>query len=103
MESAWKRYMIILGGSSFENRLERLNEGLGLHLYYSYYRSKSFTELFYRKVSDHRFFLGKGIPVLYFTSGITLDTNRTTDTADKLDYPVLAQRVELIARLLESI
>lgn len=102
VESAWRRYLIILGGSSFEGKLERLNEDMGLHLYYSYYRSKPFTELFYRKVSDHRFFLGRGIPVLYFTSGITLDTNRTSDTADRLNYPVLAMRVELIARLLES-
>jgi len=102
VESAWKRFMIVLGGSAYENQLQKLNSGLGLHLYYSYYRSRSFTELFYRKVSDHRFFLGKGFPVLFFTSGITMNTNRTTDTAETLDYSVLAKRVELIARLVES-
>lgn len=102
VESAWTRFMIVLGASHLESRLQKLNEGLGLHLYYSYYRSKSFTDLFYRKIGEHRFYLGNGIPVLFFTSGITMNTNRSTDTAPTLDYPVLARRVELIARLLES-
>ena len=98
----WKDYLIILGGGRYSQNFTSLNYGINLHLYYDYYGSRSFTDLFYRKVSDHRFFLGRGIPVLMFTSGITLSTNRESDTAESLDYPVFAERMELIIKWLES-
>ena len=98
----WKNYLIVLGGYGYQRSLERANEGKSLHLYYNYYGSKSFTDLFYRKVSDHKYFLDKGIPVLMFTSGITMNTNRETDTAATLDYRVFAQRVELVGNWLEN-
>ncbi|MBR5924737.1 MAG: hypothetical protein IKZ60_04685, partial [Bacteroidales bacterium] len=75
---------------------------LALHLYYNYYGSRSFTDLFYRKVSDHKFFLDRGIPVLMFTSGITMNTNREGDKSETLDYPVFAKRVWLILSWLEN-
>lgn len=98
----WKDYLIILGGSAFQRSLDKANYGLALHLYYNYYGSRSFTDLFYRKVSDHKFFLDRGIPVLMFTSGITMNTNREGDTSESLDYPVFAKRVELIGSWIEN-
>ncbi|MBP5567401.1 MAG: M28 family peptidase [Bacteroidales bacterium] len=97
----WKNYLIVLGGSPYQRSLEKANYGLALHLYYNYYGSRSFTDLFYRKVSDHKFFLDRGIPVLMFTSGITMNTNREGDTSETLDYPIFAQRVALIAEWLD--
>ena len=101
-DSYWKDYLIILGGSPFQRSLEKANYGLALHLYYNYYGSRSFTDLFYRKVSDHKFFLDRGVPVLMFTSGITMNTNREGDKSETLDYPVFAKRVMLITSWLEN-
>lgn len=98
----WKDYLIVLGGSPYKASLEKANVDSKLHLYYNYYGSRSFTELFYRKVSDHKVFLDRGIPVLMFTSGITMNTNREGDRYETLDYPVFARRVELIGKWLES-
>ena len=96
----WKNYLIVLGGAPFRISLEKA--GAGLHLYYDYYGSRPFTDLFYRKVSDHKVFLDRGIPVLMFTSGITLNTNREGDTWRTLDFPVFAKRVEAIGNWLEN-
>ena len=99
----WKNYLIALGGAPYQRSLERANTDTALHLYYNYYGSRSFTELFYRRISDHKVFFDRGIPVLMFTSGITLNTNRDADTAATLDYGIYAERVELICNWLSNI
>jgi hypothetical protein len=96
----WKNYLVVLGGAAYHRSLEHANTETALHLYYDYYGSRSFTELFYRRISDHKFFLDRGIPVLMFTSGITLNTNREGDVPPSLDYGIFASRVELIANWL---
>ena len=98
----WKDYLIVLGGAPYQKSLDKANAGTKLHLYYNYYGSRSFTDLFYRKVSDHKVFLERGIPVLMFTSGITMNTNRETDTWRSLDFQVFARRVEMIGDWLQS-
>ena len=99
----WKNYLIVLGGAGWQRSLERANMETALHLYYDYYGSRSFTDLFYRKVSDHKVFLDRGIPVLMFTSGITMNTNREGDTSESLDYGIFAERVTLISNWLRAL
>lgn len=99
----WKNYLIVLGGAPWQRSLEKANMETALHLYYDYYGSRSFTDLFYRKVSDHKVFLGRGIPVLMFTSGITMNTNREGDTFESLDYKIFAERVTLISNWLQAL
>lgn len=101
VDKYWKDYLIALGADRYSKTFEKCNEGLMLHLYYDYYRSRSFTDLFYRRIGDHKAFLSWGAPVIVFTSGITLNTNRPDDTASTLDYEVFSRRVEFIARFLE--
>ncbi len=96
-------YLIALGGAAFRTGLEAANRGPRLDLAYDYYGSANFTELFYRRVGDQRCFLEAGIPAVMFTSGITLNTNKPADTADSLDYAVLARRIDLIASWLRSL
>ncbi len=93
-------YMIVLGGSSDRFNLDSANRDIQLHLAYDYYGSDSFTDLFYRKISDQRWFLEADIPAVMFTSGITLNTNKRTDTPETLDYPVLDRRIQVIANWL---
>ena len=89
-------YLIALGGSRYRSALELANLDVRLDLGYDYYGSKSITDLFYRRISDQRWFLEAGIPSVMFTSGITMDTNKPGDTADLLDYSLLERRVRLI-------
>ena len=77
--------------------------GTDLDLGFDYYGSKDFTRLFYSRVSDQRIFVEHGIPSVMFTSGITLNNNKVTDTADTLDPSVMKRRIWLIFHWLESI
>ncbi|NLZ18880.1 MAG: M28 family peptidase [Bacteroidales bacterium] len=96
-------YLIALGGSPYRMALENANLGPRLDLGYDYYGSRSFTDLFYRRVSDQRWFLDAGIPSVMFTSGITMDTNKPGDTAAQLDYALLERRVLLIETWLRGL
>lgn len=90
-------YLIALGGAGYSWQLNGLGRESGLELAFDYYGSSRFTDLFYREISDQKWFLKKRIPSVMFTSGITMDTNRISDTADKLDYDIMARRVNLIS------
>ena len=102
VDEYWRDYLIALGADRWRQSLDRCNAGIGLHLYYEYYRSRNFTNLFYRKMGDHAAFVADGVPAVLFTSGITPNTNKTTDTAETLDYGVFARRVELISKYLNG-
>ena len=95
-------YLIALGGSPYRFALESANRGPRLDLAYDYYGSESFTDVFYRRVSDQRWFLEAGIPAVMFTSGITQHTNKVTDTPATLDYGLLDRRIGLIAAWLHN-
>ncbi len=95
-------YLIALGASAHRFTLDRANRETGLDISYDYYGSQAFTDLFYRKISDQKWFLEAGIPSVMFTSGITLNTNKTTDTVSRLDLPLFSRRVGLIGRWLAT-
>ena len=103
LDKARPDYLIALGGSRYRSALELANLDVRLDLGYDYYGSKSITDLFYRRISDQRWFLEAGIPSVMFTSGITMDTNKPGDTADLLDYPLLERRVRLIGTWLRGL
>ena len=101
-------YMIMLGEHSLPrsmkgvleicNRFYDINMDIGL----SYYGSDNFTKIFYR-ISDQKVFVDHGIPAVMFTSGITMNNNKTRDTADTIDYDILKKRIILIYHWLEKI
>ena len=95
-------FLIALGGKAYEKELEKANTETRLRLYYDYYRSKGFTDYFYTRISDQAPFLRKGIPAVMFTSGITMNTNKTNDTASTLDFDVLERRARLIRNWLAT-
>ncbi len=95
-------YLIALGGERHRLSLDNANREDRLDLSYDYYGSEAFTDLFYRKISDQRCFLEAGIPCVMFTSGITMNTNKTSDTLSGLDIPVLKKRIGLIGRWIAS-
>ncbi len=95
-------YLIALGGGPYRWALESAARGPRLDLSYDYYGSETFTEIFYRRVSDQRCFLEAGIPAVMFTSGITEHTNQVTDTPATLDYDLLSRRIDLISTWLRG-
>ena len=100
-----KDFLIMLSGGQYTFDLTRANEGkgLGLDIATSYYGSKSFTEMFHSRFGDQKIFVQNGLTCVVFTSGITMLTNKTGDTADTLDYDVLRKRIFLIFHWLEKV
>lgn len=107
LTSGRKDYMIMLGNHTlrpsardmihFCNRAYAIDMELDL----TYYGSKNFTRMFYR-LSDQRIFIDNGIPAVLFTSGITMNTNKTRDNAQTIDTEILRKRIFLMYHWLEK-
>ena len=102
-----KDYILMLGNESLPKK-DRMNieacnmlYNINLDLCLSYYGSKTFTDVFYR-LSDQKVFVDNRVPAVFFTSGITMNTNKTRDKAESLDYEVLRKRIYLIYHWIES-
>ena len=102
-----KDYLIMLGNhsisSNLQERIDMCNRlyQTNLDLALSYYGSANFTKLFYR-LSDQRVFIDHKIPAVMFTSGITMNNNKTRDNAASLNYPVLKRRIYLMYHWIEK-
>ena len=102
-----KDYMIMLGTASLKrdkrDLLQRCNieDGIGMDISLDYYGSENFTKIFYR-LSDQRIFIDNGIPAVLFTSGITMNTNKTRDNAQTIDSEILRKRIFLMYHWLEK-
>ena len=97
--------MLSEAASAWRSTLENVNrdQHIGLEIGYSYYGSADFTRLFYTRISDQRVFLENGLPAVMFTSGITYNNNKSTDTPESLDYAVMRKRIQLIFYWLDKI
>ena len=100
-------YILMLGTESLpkdkRKNLEVCNmlHDINLDICLSYYGSKTFTDVFYR-LSDQKVFVDNKIPAVFFTSGITMNTNKTRDNAENLNYEVLRKRINLIYHWIET-
>ena len=100
-------YLLMLGTHSLpaskRMNLEACNmlHNINLDLCLSYYGSKTFTDVFY-KLSDQKVFVENRIPAVFFTSGITMNTNKTRDVVENLNISVLEKRIRLIYYWIES-
>ena len=107
LSSGRKDYLIMLdGGNLTKSQKETLSlcnrfYGTQLELSDSYYGSENFTRVFYG-LSDHKIFADNGIPAVFFTSGITMNTFKTTDTVNTLDIDILRKRTILIYHWIEK-
>lgn len=101
-------YLIMLGGHSISrsdtymletcNTMYDINMEIGLN----YYGSENFTKVFYR-ISDQRIFVDNRIPAVMFTSGITMNNNKTWDEPSTLNMEVLQKRIYLIYHWIDKI
>lgn len=107
LSSGRKDFMIMLGNDRLPKddqwKITHCNlfYGTDLEISHSYYGSKDFTEVFY-SLSDQRVFIENKVPAVLFTSGITMNNNKTYDSADTLDYEVMRNRIILIFHWIEK-
>ena len=66
-----------------------------------YYGSENFTKIFYR-LSDQKVFVDNNLPAVLFTSGITMNNNKTWDRTDNLDLEVYIKRIRLMYHWIEK-
>ncbi len=103
VDKARPRYLLALGGEKYSRLFDRCTQAGKIQMYYEYYRSESFTRMFYRRLGDQTVFLNAGVRCVVFTSGISMDTNKPTDTEETLDYNALRYRCLCIARWLNLV
>ena len=70
------------------------NKTNNLELNYKYDDLNDPEQLYYR--SDHYNFAKHNIPVAFFFDGIHEDYHKSTDDPEKIDYPLLQKRAQLI-------
>jgi hypothetical protein len=94
-------YVLVVGADRRHPALrEAIDEanterGVWLDTDYTYYGSPAFYDMFY-KISDQYNFGVRGVPSVYYTSGMHDDLWKPGDDAYKLSYPVLQKRTQLV-------
>jgi len=90
-------YIYVIGSDRLSTDLHKINETVNdefSRLVFDYqYNSESDPNRFYYR-SDHYNFARKGIPAIFFFSGVHEDYHQPTDTPDKINY----EKSERIAR-----
>lgn len=94
-----ENYIYVIGSDKMSTELHFVAQKANatftnLELDYKYNAEKDPNRYYYR--SDHYNFALKGIPVIFFFNGEHEDYTKPTDTADKINYPLLAKRTQLI-------
>lgn len=90
-------YVYVIGSDRLSTDLhtlsEKANEYVGLELDYTYNDLNDPNRFYYR--SDHYNFARKGIPAIFYFDGVHEDYHKTTDTVDKIDFPLFTKRTKL--------
>lgn len=98
-ENRGKQYVYVIGSEMLSSELKKINEEanaktVNLELNYKYDDPKDPQRLYYR--SDHYNFAKHNIPVAFYFDGIHEDYHKPTDDPDKIDYPLLQKRTQLV-------
>lgn len=98
-ENEGKNYVYIIGSDMLSTELKKINVAANkatqnLELNYKYDDPNDSMRLYYR--SDHYNFAKHGIPVAFFFDGIHEDYHQPTDDPEKIDYPLLQKRAQLV-------
>jgi Zn-dependent M28 family amino/carboxypeptidase len=94
-----ENYIYLIGSDKISTELDFIaqkanSEFTNLDLDYKYNAENDSNRYYYR--SDHYNFALKGVPVIFFFNGEHEDYSKPTDTADKINYPLLTKRAKLI-------
>jgi len=94
-----KDYIYLIGSNRLSQDLHKLSEKVNksytnLNLDYTYNASNDPYKYYER--SDHYNFAKNNIPVIFYFNGSHEDYHKITDTADKIDFDLLALRTKLV-------
>ena len=92
-------YVYVVGDDKLSTDLRPISEANNkkytkLELDYKYNDPKDQERIYYR--SDHYNFARRGVPIIFYFNGTHNDYHRPTDTPDKINYPLLAKRAQLV-------
>lgn len=92
-------YIYLIGSDKLSQELHDVSEQVAktysdLELDYKFNADDDPNRFYYR--SDHYNFAKHGIPVIFYFNGVHEDYHQPTDTADKIEYDLLAKRAQLI-------
>jgi Peptidase family M28 len=93
-------YVYVVGDDKLSSELKPISEGVNakytkLALDYKFNDPKDPNRIYYR--SDHFNFANKGVPIIFYYDGmLKADYHKATDTPDKINYPLLAKRAQLV-------
>lgn len=94
-----RKYIYLIGSNRLSQDLHKLSEKTNkkfTHLELDYTFNDIDDPYNYYKRSDHYNFAQMNIPVIFYFNGSHADYHRTTDTADKIDFELLALRTKLV-------
>lgn len=93
-------YVYVVGDDKLSSDLKPISEGVNnkytnITLDYKFNDPKDPNRIYYR--SDHFNFANKGVPIIFYYDGMLLsDYHKPTDTPDKIYYPLMAKRAQLV-------
>ncbi|WGK66341.1 M28 family metallopeptidase [Croceiramulus getboli] len=92
-------YVYLIGSDKLSEELHNISATVNekytkLNLDYRYNDVNDPNRFYYR--SDHYNFAKNNIPVIFYFNGVHEDYHKITDTPDKINYPLLAKRAQLV-------
>lgn len=93
-------YVYVVGDDKISSDLKTISEAMNktymnMELDYKYNDPKDPNRIYFR--SDHFNFAQKGVPIIFYYDGmLRADYHRPTDTPDKINYPLMAKRAQLV-------
>lgn len=93
-------YIYVVGDDKISSDLKIISEAANktntkMELDYKFNDPKDPNRIYFR--SDHYNFAEKGVPIIFYYDGmLKADYHRPTDTPDKINYPLMVKRAQLI-------
>ena len=92
-------YLYLIGSEMLSKELKQVSDEVNdkhfkMNFDYRFDEPNDPNRFYYR--SDHYNFAKNGIPVIFYFNGTHDDYHKDSDTADKINYPLLTKRTKLI-------
>ncbi len=92
-------YVYLIGSDRLSTELHNISEEVNskytkLDIDYTYNEENDPNRFYFR--SDHYNFAKHNIPIIFYFNGVHEDYHKPTDTADKIEYDLMAKRAQLV-------